>query len=169
MRWCSPSAAWVEASTSSIHSMLWRSDCVPGYCDPSASHSETSFDPSSRPISTESSRCASALPRISALGLQIDPNLYSCAWKRFGLIEPDLTPNLLSSRLISGTSPLPLGRSQRTCSATVGLAPVSLLTCAASANFSSNDVAAPACENVPKHVPANLTKPRRRPQPRKDA
>src|ERR1019366_8881893 len=118
----------------------------------------TSFEPSSSPISTESSRCASALPRISALGFAIEPNLYSCAWKRFGLIEPAFTPNLLSSRLISGTSPLPFGRSQSTCSATVGLAPVSLLTCAASANFSSSVVAAPACENLPNLVPV-LAKP----------
>src|ERR1700722_8029497 len=59
---------------------------------------------------------------------------------------------------MTGTSAFPPGRSQSTCSATVGLAPVNAFTSAASANFSSIVVAAPPCTNFPNRVPV-LEKP----------
>src|SRR5207302_8813188 len=59
---------------------------------------------------------------------------------------------------IAGTSALPPGSSPRTCSATLGLAPVSAFTCEASLNFSSVVVAAPPCTNFPNRVPV-LAKP----------
>ena len=50
-------------------------------------------------------------------------------------MEPARTLYFFSSDWISGTSALPLGRSQRTCRATVGLTPVRALTCAGVGEF----------------------------------
>jgi hypothetical protein len=58
-----------------------------------------------------------------------------------------------SSCLTRGTSAMPLGRSQSTWRARVGVTPVRRLTSAASANFSSMVEAAAACTNLPKRVP----------------
>jgi hypothetical protein len=77
--------------------------------------------------------------------LQIDPNLYSASWNRFGLIDPDRIPVFASSALIDAASATPLGVSHSTCSASFGTIPVSRFTSAASANFSSMFVAAAAC------------------------
>ncbi len=61
--------------------------------------------------------------------------------------------------------PQPPGRSHRTCSATVGLAPVSSFTLpVVRANFSSMFVAAPGCENFPKRVPRICKAPMTAPQ-----
>src|ERR1700677_1809943 len=68
-------------------------------------------------------------------------------------MEPALTPYFDSSARIAETSDLPPARYQSTCKAIVGLAPVNEFTCAASLNFSSIVVAAPACTNFPKRVP----------------
>src|ERR1700677_115339 len=73
-------------------------------------------------------------------------------------MEPALTPYFDSSARIAETSDLPPGRSQSTCKAIVGLAPVNEFPCAASLNFSSIVVAAPACTNFPNRVPV-LEKP----------
>src|SRR5258708_1738184 len=54
--------------------------------------------------------------------------------------------------------PVPLGKSHNTCSATVGQTPVKLWMCPASLNFSSVEVAAADCKNLPKRVPV-LAKP----------
>src|ERR1035438_9344253 len=68
-------------------------------------------------------------------------------------MEPARMPKRRSSLLTSGTSSTPLGRSQSTCRARVGVTPVRRLTSAASANFSSIVEAAAACTNLPKRVP----------------
>src|SRR5580765_8397933 len=47
----------------------------------------------------------------------------------------------------------PDGRSHSTCNATVGQTPVSRCTMAASLSFSSVDVAAAGCRNLPNRVP----------------
>ena len=112
-----------------------------------------SCDPSCRAISTQSRRCASAFCRTSASGLQIDPYLYSCDWKRLGLMDPARIRYFFSSARIRGTLATPSGRSHSTCNPMVGLAPVRRLICAASANLSSIEVAAATCRNLPKRVP----------------
>src|ERR1700691_1746315 len=60
--------------------------------------------------------------------------------------------------MTSGTLNLPSGKSQRTCTATVGQQPVKRCTWPASLNFSAVVVAAAACWNLPKRVPV-LAKP----------
>src|SRR5438270_5981350 len=68
-------------------------------------------------------------------------------------MDPGATPNRPENFLISSVLSIPLGQSQRTCSATVGQTPVRRCTCPASLNFSSVVVAAAVCMNLPKRVP----------------
>src|ERR1700689_3631568 len=68
-------------------------------------------------------------------------------------MDPAATPHLLDSSFIWGTSFSPFGKSQSTCRAIVGHAPVNWLTMPASLNFSAILVAAAGCTNLPKRVP----------------
>src|SRR6185437_12188952 len=78
--------------------------------------------------------------------------------KRLGLMLPARTPCSRSRARITGMSLTPLGMSQSTWSATVGVMPVSRKTSPASANFSAVVVAAASWMNLPKRVPV-LAKP----------
>src|SRR5580693_1877772 len=73
-------------------------------------------------------------------------------------MAPILTPCRSATSITSGTLNLPSGKSQRTCTATVGQHPVNRCTWPASLNFSAVEVAAEACWNLPKRVPV-LAKP----------
>src|SRR5580658_5415598 len=73
-------------------------------------------------------------------------------------MAPILTACRSAMSMTSGTLNLPSGKSQRTCTATVGQQPVKRCTWLASLNFSAVVVAAAACWNLPKRVPV-LAKP----------
>ena len=135
-----------------------RSACAYSASPDSSTHPQSTAKhpsiPAPCPISTESSRCASAFPRISALGFAIEPNLYSCILKQVRIDRPRLHPMLLLQRLDRRQHPPSLRQipqhmqRHRRTRARQRDSPR-----AASLNFSSIVVAAAACTNFPNRVP----------------